>query len=357
MSRARRRLNGERGAASGVVLGVLALLVVVAAIVAIGVYSYFFKPSTELAEGTKVTVEVAEGSGSDAIAEALAQAGIVTNAKLFLLSIKESGEGDQLKPGTYELAAGMPHDAIIEQLVAGPPVATVTVTIPEGWRIEQMAARYAKQAGIPEDEFIELARRGAAEFSADHPYLAEAYNGSLEGFLFPKTYTVREGASARDVIEMMLDQFDKEIAQVDMAYAESKNLTLNDVVIIASIVERETKLAEERPKVASVIYNRLRKDMRLQMCSTVVYVLNRSEMRLTVAETKTDSPYNTYVNAGLPPGPIASPGLASLQAAAHPAETEYIYYVLTGKNGSHTFAKNNDDFLKAKRKSKEVLGE
>lgn len=357
MSSSRRRAAHDEGAARGVVLGVTALAVAFVAVLAIAAWSYFLKPASSLPAGTPVTVVIPEGSGTDTIAQILADAGIVNNANLFRLSVKESGDGASLKPGTYDLAAGMPHEELIDRLVEGPPVKTVTVTIPEGWRIEQIAARYAKQAGIPEDEFIALAKTGAKEFSADHPYLAEAYNGSLEGFLFPKTYTVREGATARDVIEMMLDQFDKEMTQVDLAYAAKKNLTLADVVNIAAIVERETKLPEERPKVASVIYNRLHKKMRLQMCSTVVYVLNKSEMRLTLAETKVDSPYNTYANAGLPPGPIASPGLASLQAAAHPAETEYIYYVLTGTDGSHTFAKNNADFLKAKRKSKEVLGQ
>lgn len=347
----------DSGAARAVVLGVVALVAVVLAVGAIAAWALFLRPSSSVADGTPVTVVIPKGSGTEAIAETLEEAGVVHNATLFRLSVKESGQGASLKPGTYRLAAGMPHEDLIERLVTGPPVATVTVTIPEGWRIEQIAARYAKQAGVSEEEFIALAKGGAGEFVADHPYLADAYNASLEGYLFPKTYTVRKGASAREVIEMMLDQFDKEIAQVDQGYASSKNLTLGDIVNIAAIVERETKLPQERPKVASVIYNRLHKKMRLQMCSTVVYVLNKNEMRLTTEETKVDSPYNTYRNAGLPPGPIASPGLASLQAAARPADTEYIYYVLTGKNGSHTFAKNNADFLKAKRKSKEVFGQ
>ncbi|HET6351962.1 MAG TPA: endolytic transglycosylase MltG [Coriobacteriia bacterium] len=353
---ARRSGRRDSGAVKGVVLGVIGLLVVVLAVAGVGVYSYFFKPEAKVANGTPVNVTVSKGAGSEAIANQLADAGVVSNANLFLLSVKESGKGSKLKPGAYKLAAGMPHDKIIDVLVEGPAVKTYTVTIPEGWRIEQMAARYAAEAQIPEDEFLTLAKTGAKEFAGNHPYLADAYNGSLEGFLFPKTYTIRDGSSARDVIEMMLDQFDKEIASVDLAAAAKKNLTLSDVVNIAAIVERETKLAEERPKVASVIYNRLHLKMRLQMCSTVVYVLNKKEMRLTIAETRVDSPYNTYINAGLPPGPIASPGLSSLQAAAHPADTKYIYYVLTGKNGSHTFAKNNADFLTAKRKSKEVFG-
>ena len=175
--------------------------------------------------------------------------------------------------------------------------------------------------------------------------------------MFPKTYQIKEGSTAREVIEMMLDQFDEEITAVDVAAAEKRGLSLPELVNVAAIVERETKLAKERPLVSAVIRNRLKQGMRLQMCSTVVYVLGKNELRLTTAETKTKSPYNTYLNAGLPPGPIASPGLAALQAAAKPAKKDYIYYVLTGKDGSHTFASNNAEFLKAKQKSKRVFGQ
>jgi UPF0755 protein len=132
---------------------------------------------------------------------------------------------------------------------------------------------------------------------------------------------------------------------------------LPQLVIMASIVERETKLAKERPLVSSVIYNRLDRDMRLDMCSTIEYVLKEHKLRLSYADLEIDSPYNTYRHAGLPPGPIASPGLASLQAAAGPARTSYLYYVLTGTDGSHTFARTSAEFARAKAKSKEVFGE
>jgi UPF0755 protein len=304
-----------------------------------------------------VQVEIPSGVGTQRIAEILADAGVVRNAVLFRLSARNAEADGQLRAGVYDLSTGMPDDLVIAKLLEGPPIETVTVTIPEGWRISQIAKRFAKQAGIPESEFRELAENGAQEFSADHPYLKGAYNGSLEGFLFPKTYTFKKDASARDVIEMMLDQFDKEIAEVDVEGAKKLGLSLPEFVTAASILERETKLPKELPLVSSVMHNRLETGMRLQMCATVVYVLNRNELRLTTEETKTDSPYNTYVNAGLPPGPIASPGLAALKAAAEPADTDYIYYVLTGKDGSHTFASNNADFLRAKQKSKEVFGE
>jgi UPF0755 protein len=271
--------------------------------------------------------------------------------------VRQAGSDGDLRAGVYDLATGMPDDLVIDRLLVGPPIETVTVTIPEGWRITQIASRFEKEAGIPKEEFIALASTGAPDFSAEHPYLKNAYKDSLEGFLFPKTYTLRKGVTAEEAIETMLDQFDKEIEGVDLAAAKKRGLSVPDVVSIASIIERETKVAKERRLVSSVIDNRLERGMRLQMCSTVVYVLNKNELRLTTAETRTKSPYNTYLHAGLPPGPIASPGLASLKAAARPAETDYVYYVLTGKDGSHTFAATDAEFLQAKQRSKEVFGE
>ena len=307
--------------------------------------------------GQPVTVEIAKGSGTKRIAEKLKGSGVIDTVQTFRARARERGVDGSLRAGTYELVTGMSDDEALDALVVGPASDAVRVTIPEGWRIEQMAARYEEKVGIPADEFIALAKGGAGQFSAKHPYLADAHDGKLEGFLFPKTYSVRKDATATQVIEMMLDQFDHEIAGIDMAAAQGKGRSIAEVVTIASIIEREIKLPEERELGSSVIDNRLRIGMPLQMCSTVVYVLNRSEMRLTTAETKTESPYNTYLHKGLPPGPIASPGLASLNAAANPAETKYVYYVLTSKDGSHTFAETNAEFLAAKQKSKKVLGE
>lgn len=358
MSEPGKRRGSGRRRATAIVTGVVVLIFAIALVGAVVAWSVFMRADmADVAPGQSVQVEIPAGAGTQRIAEILAESGVVKNAAMFRLSARLAEADGQLRAGVYELATGMPDDLVIEKLVQGPAIETVTVTIPEGWRITQIAKRFAKEAGIPEEEFRALAESGAKEFSADHPYLEDAYQGSLEGYLFPKTYTFEKDATARDVIEMMLDQFDTEIAEVDVKGAEKLGLSLPELVTAASILERETKLPKELGKVSSVIHNRLDIGMPLQMCSTVVYVLNRNELRLTTAETRTESPYNTYVNKGLPPGPIASPGLAALKAAADPADTDYIYFVLTGKDGSHTFASNNADFLRAKQKSKEVFGQ
>ncbi len=354
-----RRRNG-RGTGLGRALLALVLLLVLVAIVAGGLYSVLRaddRPLVDVPAGRAVTVIVPAGSTTAEIGQLLAEQGVVANAQEFRSIVRDAGAGQKLLAGTYALRTGMGYEAAIASLTAGPTVVYTKVTIPEGWRIEQVAARFEKQAGIPQAEFLALADRGASEFEADHPVLKGAYRGSLEGFLFPKTYQVKQGATARDVIEMMLRQFDKEIASVDLSRVSARGISVPELVVMGSIVERETKVAKERPIVSSVIYNRLARKMRLDMCSTVEYVIKQHKLRLTYADLNVKSPYNTYRHAGLPPGPIASPGLAALKAAARPTDTEYLYYVLTGRDGSHTFARNASEFEKAKQKSKQVFGE
>lgn len=322
---------------------------------AITAWRVLLVPDTRVLPGNPVTVEVPSGAGTAEIARMLADAGVIENAAMFRLRARIDGVDGKLRSGVYELETGMSYQAVVDALLVGPPVAFVTVTVPEGLTVAQTAERFESAAGIPAAEFVELASRQASSFAADHPYLATAYGGSLEGFLFPKTYRVVEGATARDVIEMMLDQFDTEIAAVDLSYPTSRGMDLHEVVTVASIIEREARLDEERPLVSSVIYNRLDRGMRLEMCATVEYLLPGTRPRLTYEDLKIDSPYNTYLYEGLPPGPIASPGLASLQAAAAPAKTKYLYYVLTGEDGSHTFAETYAEFLRAKERSREVV--
>lgn len=319
-------------------------------------WSILYRVEEVVTEGRPVQIEIENGSTTAAIGAQLAEAGVIPNRTMFRVQARIGRADGKLRSGVYDLATGMSYSSVLDQLQAGPLIEYMSVTIPEGFVVEQVADRLEKQAGIPADETLALAKGGAREFVEDHPYLEDAYDGSLEGYLFPKTYRLKQGATAREALEMMLDQFDREIVEVDTEAAKSRGLGLNELVVLASMVEREAQLDRERPIVASVIMNRLAKNMLLEIDATVEYVLPGNRFRLSYRDTEVDSPYNTYRNKGLPPGPIASPGLASLQAAATPADTRFIYYVLTGKDGTHTFTTNRADFLKAKQKSKEVFG-
>lgn len=205
-----------------------------------------------------------------------------------------------------------------------PPLRTITLTIPEGYNREQ-TAQLAAEAGL----------RG------DYMKASEGH----EGFLFPDTFELERGAPVSDLVQLQLQDFKRRMAGVDMSYARSKNLTTRDVVTIASMVEEEAQLDSERKLIAAVIYNRLREGIPLGIDATVRFATGNFEAPLTESELAVDSPYNTRVNAGLPPGPISSPGLASLEAAAQPAKVDYLYYVVKpGACGEHSFSASSAEF-------------
>lgn len=311
------------------------------------------RSETDVAAGRPVQIEVPSGSSTEDIAKRLAEAGVVPNSSMFLVRSRLAGADGELKAGIYDFQTGMPYDVVIGRLTEGPPIKYVTLVVPEGFTIEQIAARVETQVGVPAAEFTDLAKHGAGTFGRD--YLS-GHGDSLEGYLFPKTYRIREGSTAAEVIEIMISQFERETAGLDMSYVRSHGLNLHDLVTMASMIEMEAKLDAERPIIASVIYNRLAKKMYLEIDATIEYVLPGHRFRLRNQDLRTDSRYNTYLYKGLPPGPISSPGLASLKAAAAPASTDYIYYVLTGRDGSHTFTVTFEEFEQAKRESKEVFG-
>lgn len=340
-------------------VGLGVLLVLLAVIAGVGAW-YLLRPQpAEIAgePGTPVHVVIEAGSTTSDIAALLEDLGVIDSAFSFRLKTKAAEADGKLRAGEYDMTTGMSYEDAIAMLKRGPVLTYYTVPIPEGFTAEQIAARFAERAHIPAEELLALMTTGAEQFAADHPYLAGAYGGSLEGFLFPATYEVEEGTTATEVVELMLDTFDENVAKLDLAYAAGRDLDLKDVVIIASILEREAQLSEEFPLVSSVIYNRLAKPMRLQLCATVMYTMPDGTTSLTNDDLEQDSPYNTYLHDGLPVGPISNPGLAALTAASAPAETDYLYYVLTGKDGSQTFCATYDEFLRAKQKNKEVFSD
>jgi UPF0755 protein len=255
-----------------------------------------------------------------ALGAVIAGAGIVVAA---VAAIRHSGNGGEV---TIE---------------AGP---AKTVTIPEGYDRKQIA-EIAKQAGLRGDYL-----KASESFKGFDPakYGAEGAQ-SLEGFLFPATYELPRRPTADDLVARQLDAFEQNISQVNMSYASSKNLTTYDVLIIASMIEREVQVPKERKLVAAVIYNRLHAGMPLQIDATVRYASGNFTEPISPSELQIDSPYNTYTTPGLPPGPIGNPGLAAIQAAAHPAQEPYLYYVVKPNTcGEHTFATTEAEFSRAK---------
>lgn len=352
---ARRAAHAAKKGPLSAFLVTLAVILSLAGVAAGAGWFLLLRPDHDIAAGAPAQVTIEKGMGTSAIAEELSRAGVVGNALRFRVTARRSGMDGALKAGEYELATGMTDADVIEALEKGPEIVVFDVPIPEGFTARQIAARFAKRAGVDEDELLQLMERGAPRYVADYPFLEGTYKDSMEGYLFPATYRVKEGATADTVVRMMLDAFARQTSDLDLSYARSKNLTFADVIIIASAIEREAQLEKERPLVASVIYNRLKTRMRLQLCATVLYELPGKDS-LTLEDLKLDSPYNTYTQAGLPPGPISNPGISSIRAAATPPKTKYLYYVLTGKDGSHTYTTNYDDFLRAKKVNQQVFG-
>lgn len=333
-------------------LAALLLVIVAAAAAAAGVYFSLFAPVIDAAPGQPVQIEIPKGASTSEIGELLANSGVIANPLMFRISLRASEETAPLKAGVYDLTTGMDYEVAASALRAGPPIQYFTLAIPEGWTIPQIAKRVEEKAGIPAAEFESLASTGASQF--DYAFLADNKTGSLQGYLFPKTYRIKVGSNAHDIADVMLKQFGKETATLDMSFAAQRGLNTHDVVTVASIIEREARVAQDRPLISSVIYNRLSKNMMLEICATVQFVVG-NKPRLLYSDLRVESPYNTYLHKGLPPGPIASPGLASLEAAVAPTTTAYLYYVLTHKDGSHSFSTTLKQHLAYKAQAEKGL--
>ncbi len=295
-----------------------------------------------------VRVEVVQGDTLSSVATKLEEAGVIGSAFVFKLESRSEGGATDIKTGRYTFEPGADTDDILAKLTAGEAAPMVSVTVPEGLNIPETAQTVAEGTGIPAGEF-EAAARGT-----DYGYAFLEGQGiqTTEGYLFPRRYDFEEGVTAPQVVDRMLNQYLLETEAVDIAGAKDRlNLTEHELVTVASLIEKEAANAGERPVIASVIYNRIRKDMPLQIDASIQYALKRPKENLSYADLKVDSPYNTYENEGLPPGPICSPSLQSLQAAAEPAETDNLYYVLKASGDEHFFTNDYDAFLRAKREA------
>jgi len=357
LSRADRKKGSARGRSGcRIVLIVLAVILVLAALAGAAFWQLFLRAENPVAAGKPVLFVVQKGDSTTKIAASLAGKGIVGNSLMFRWRAKNTQLASKLKPGTYSLATGMPYDIVLTKLAAGPDVVYYDVTIPEGFTAKRVAARMAARAHVDEAEMLDLVEHGAPVFAPKYPYLKGAYKGSLEGFLFPKTYHIRKGTKPEAIVEMMLHQFDLETADLDISYAQKRGMDIKDVVTIASIIERETRLPREYRLVSSVIYNRLALPMRLQLDSTVFYSLPEGTKVLRKSDLAAHTAWNTYQRDGLPLTPLCNPGMKAIKAAAKPAKSKYLYYVLTSKDGTQTFATNYADFLKAVRKYRQLFG-
>ena len=291
-------------------------------------------------------VTIPRGTSTSGIGEILESKGLISNSTVFRLKTKFAGHDGKYRAGEYYLSPGMSLDEIIEHLLAGRDN-TTRFTIPEGYDLAKVADKLEAQGLIDREAFFKEIREG--EF--DYWFISglEKEDNRLEGFLYPETYEIFADATEHDIIDKMLSQFNKVFTEEHKQRLKELELDIRDVIILASIIEREAVVSEDRPVIAGVFYRRLEIGMPLQSCATVQYILGEQKPVLSIADTQIQSPYNTYIIKGLPPTPICSPGIESINAALWPAETEYLYFLAKG-DGSHVFSVTYEEHLRNKAK-------
>ncbi|MET3940321.1 UPF0755 protein [Paenibacillus sp. PvP094] len=339
-----------------VILVILLILVIVAGGAGAAVWN-MMRPVSDSAE--PVVFEIKSGSGTSQIADQLEQEGLIRSGLAFKGYLKWKNQGSSFMAGTYSMKPGVSYDEIITKLNSGEvvPEEMVKFTIPEGYTVLQMADKLSAEGVVEREEFIKLANDPSSfdvDIIKDIP-VDEELRYALEGYLFPETYELKKGSSTHDVMQRMLEEFQTKINTIpDLdSKLKARNLSLHELLTIASLVEREVVVDEERALVAGVIDNRIKQDMKLEIDATVQYLLDKPKARLLFKDLKVQSPYNSYLNKGLPPGPIASPSLESIEAALAPEASDYLFYV-TKKDGSsgHLFAKTYKEHQQNIAKSK-----
>ena len=314
--------------------------------IALSVAMFLMLPPTSSEE--IVNFEVPIGSSSQKIAKRLVKQNLIRSEYAFRLIVKHRGTGKRLRAGTYALRRDMTLWHIVDEFEKG-QVNLVRWTVPEGLTASDIAKLWETTGYGTSQAF-----RKAAESEC----LLEQFglqDKSMEGYLFPNTYKFAKGTTAQQVVEMMLKEFKQRWTETFDEEARNVGLTKHEVVTLASVIEKEAQVKSERPRIASVFHNRLKKKWRLQADPTVLYALGNPERLLTKTDLRVDSPYNTYRHRGLPPGPIANPGIDSIIAALRPEKTDYFYFVAIGEGKHHfskTLSEHNRMIRKIRRASK-----
>lgn len=327
-------------------------------VVAVGLALMFLKPSVvhvqkpvvqtevktddDLEDAEKhVQVKIREGLSTAEIADRLSEKGVIGSTFKFRVLARLHGYDDKFRPGSYSFTLGMSDDEVFAKLLTGEKK-LIRFTIPEGFGVKEIADRLVNLDIAEKEEFL-----NAAKDFAPYEYMKKRENVlfSAEGFLFPDTYAVESDVEIEEILSLMANTFDHKLTVGMRKQAEKMGLSVYDLITLASLVEREVRFPEDRPIVAQVLLKRLKLNMPLQTDATLQYLMDTPKEDVSIEDTKIDSPYNTYQHLGLPPGPIANPGIASIEAVLHPAETDYLYFVADRRGHNH-YANTYEEHLK-----------
>jgi len=328
-------------------------IVLVGLIIMVGCFFYAYD-QVYLATGVnaeKKTVLIEKGDNALVVSEKLNGAGIITGKYFLVYYLWKNNQLHDLVAGVYTFSAGLKIPEVARMITGGETTSTaVPITFPEGWVAKQMAERLDAN-GFSGSDFLSIVKNPSQELREKYKFLSDIPKGkSLEGYLFPDTYYFAKDASAQDVVEKMLKNFDVRVTAKMLDDIAAQKKSLYDIITMASIVEGEVKTDADRKIVAGIFYNRLEIGMALGSDATLEYALGTNKIQHSIAETKIDSPYNTYQNKGLPPGPVSNPGLASIAAAINPAQTDFMYFLTDIKTGDTAFAKTFEQHIANKAK-------
>lgn len=322
------------------------LIIVVASLVFFN--TWLSKGSSPLDPGNTdlISISIQKGSVTKVIGELLESSGLISDDLVFRVKSRLDGYDGKYQAGDYSLSPGMSMDEIMERLLTGHSN-TTRFTIPEGYDIRRTVDALEAAGLINRDAFY----KELADGDFDYWFVKDLQKGEnrLEGFLFPETYEIYLTADEHDIIDKMLSQFNGVFTDEHINRMEELGKDISEVLKLASVIEREALVSEDRPIIAGVFLNRLKIDMPLQSCATIQYILGEQKAVLSTADTQIASPYNTYIHAGLPPTPICSPGIESINAALWPEDTDYLFFLAKG-DGSHVFSKTYDEHLRNKAK-------
>lgn len=287
-----------------------------------------------------IYMTVKSGTTASEISERLTQLGVIDSRFRFWWLMKLQGDAGKFKTGTYAFKPHMDEQAVLDKLVAG-DTTIVKFTIPEGFGVREIAKRLADEGLVDEQDFLEKAKT-----YAPYDYMKKLPNEryAAEGYLFPDTYEIQSDVTPELIMKMMTQDFDSRLTPAMRQQAASMGLSIHDLVTLASLVEKEARYDEDRPIIAQVFLKRLQMGMPLQSDTTLQYLMAGPKENVSIADTKIDSPYNTYQHEGLPPGPIASPGMKAINAVLHPAATDYLYFV-ADHDGHNHYAKTYEEHL------------
>lgn len=337
-----------------VIMVVFLLIAIIAA--AGNIYFKMASKAVDPKSNKEIVVDIPNGSSVNKIAEILSKNKLIKNKRVFIQNAKNTEQSEKIKAGKYKLSQNMDNNAIIQKMIDGVIYHDgIKITVPEGSVSTDIVNLLVKKNLGDRKEFVRLFRN-PKEFESTFTFLKDSRIKTLEGFLYPSTYYFDEKASEKEIFTTMIKEFEKNYNKTVKPLVEKNHYKFYDTIIMASIVEKETVNDVDRGKVASVFYNRLDKKMRLQSDAVLQYGLPERKSRVMYKDLKVETPYNLYLNDGLPPTPIASPGIKSLKAAASPEKTDFLYFV-TGTDNKNYYSKTYEEHMVYAKKYHKDLDE